>query len=388
MHQQVVLTLICLLCLGAASHAAPARPDVSGFFPTGVWFFWEDDASYINRHVDDAGKARAYYETTMRDLGTHGVNLIIANWTPRDHRGMLLDAAEKNGVKIVVHLDEINSIIGGSQPIDTPAVAETLRKAIAPIKDHPALVGYYLIDEPANNPNVAARIAAAKRLLEKIDPRRPGFSCLLGAYEDLLKTVDYRVLLIDIYPIGMAWTGDFSGYISELERGRRNAGDRPLWVIPQAFGKENAWRIPTPAEIRAQVWLALASGAKGIVYFIYQSTTGYQGEWLKGLADMQLKPMDGRWAEVGRINADIKSLAPTLLRLKPSPDKLAFPATVLANTFADPDGARYVIIANRSATKSVYVAWPHAPATDVLTHAKVTSGTSLQPGAGKLLKME
>jgi len=380
-----LLLLALVMMLFSLSSAVAGVKD---FFPTGVWYFWEDDASYINRHVDDPARARDYYESTMLDLANHHVSLIIANWTPRDHRMMMLEAARKKGIKVIVHLDEANTIIAGTEPLDSPKVLDTLRGAVAGIKDHPAVLGYYLVDEPGNSPEVAQRIAAVKKLVETLDPKHPGFSCLLGGYEDLLKIVDYRVLLIDIYPIGVNWSGDFSGYISELERGHQNAGDRPLWVIPQAFGKENAWKIPTSAEVRAQVWQAIACGARGIVYFIYQSTTGIQGEWLKGMVGMDLKPMDDRLEDIGKINSDIATLSPLLLTLKRTDDKLDLPATVLAHTFTDPTGSRYVILANRSAARPIYFKSPFPLATDVLTGAKITSGISLEPGAGKVLKID
>lgn len=384
-----LLALLVGLLVAASSvkavTTAPERP-FRDFFPTGVWYFWEDDASYINRHVDDLSRAKSYYKRTIKDLADHGVNLMIANWTPRDHRLIVLDEAAKNGVKVIVHLDEMNSLINEGKSFDE--MVSAAKKATAGIRNHPALAGYYLIDEPSTSPEVVQHIADARRAVEKADPKHPGFSCLLGAYEELLKTVDYRVLLIDIYPLGVKWNGDFSGYISELERGRRNAGDRPLWVILQAFGKPDAWKIPTPAEMRAQVWLALVKGANGIVYFIYQSTTGIQGEWLQGLVDMDLKPMDSRWAEIGRINSQLKKLGPKLLKLRPA--DFPIPVTgenLVVSSFGDESGKPYAIVVNRDTKSAVSVKWNAAAPTDVLTGRKLGTSFTLKPGDGKLLRL-
>ena len=360
------------------------RPAFTDFFPLGTWYFWENDASYIGRHTDDQAKVNEYYRRTMKDLGDHGFNLVFPCWTPHDHRQIMLDEARKNGIKAILHLDEINGVIASGEAGDKKDLFEIASSAIKDFKDHPAVAGYYMIDEPSNAPDVAQRIARARKVLEAVDPKHPGFSCLLGGYEDLLKTVDYRVLLIDIYPLGVGWNGDFSGYIHELERGARNAGDRPLWVILQAFGKPNAWKIPTPEEIRAQVWLALAHGAKGIVYFIYQSTTGYQGEWLQGLVDMDLKPMDSRLDEVGRINADIKKLAPTLPKLKPADFKLPeMPPSIVAKGFTD-GKSRFVIIANKD-TKNAVSLNLDLKSVDVLTGSPPAS--TLPPGGGMVLRV-
>lgn len=365
-----------------------APPMFNDFFPLGTWYFWEDDASYINRYTKDSVKAREYYERTMKDLGDHSFNLIFPVWTPHDHRQLMLDNAHRNGIKAIVHLDEINSVVASGE-IDRVNIFEVADNAIKGVKDHPATTGYYMIDEPNNAPEVARRIRLARQALEAVDPKHPGFSCLLGGYEDLLKIVDYQVLVIDIYPLHPNWSGDWNGYISELQRGQRNQGDRPLWVILQAFGKpNNSWKIPTPEEIRAQVWLALAHGAKGIVYFIYQSTTGFQGEWLQGMADMDLKPMDGRLDEVGRINKQITQLAPTLLKLKPTEFALpALPEQVLGKGFTDPKGAKYVIIANKDTKREAVVPWTAKGTTDVLTKSDVGAAMRLPPGGGAVLKL-
>ena len=150
-----------------------------------------------------------------------------------------------------------------------------------------------------------------------------------------MRAVELPVLLLDAYPLVSDWSGGFSDYIARLERGRRNAGDRPLWIAPQAFGKPNAWKTPAPEEIRAQVWLALAHGAKGLVHFIYQSTTGLEGDGILGLVDMDLKPIDGRLDELERLNADLDRLSPTLLSLRPAevaPPEV--PGSVVARAFS------------------------------------------------------
>ena len=368
------------------SKPAPAFSDV---FPLGTWYFWEDDATYINRYTKDMAKVKAYYEYTMKDLGDHGFNLIVPVWTPHDHRRLQLDVAQKYGIKALVHLDEINTAVASGVLPAGRNMFQLAEDAIKSVKNHPALAGYYMIDEPGNSPDMAKRIADAKQALETVDPKCPGFSCLLGGYEDLLKTVDYQVLMIDIYPLHPNWSGDWSGYIAELERGQRNAGSRPLWVIMQAFGKpNNSWMIPNAEQVRAQVWLALAHGAKGMLYFIYQSTTGFQGEWLQGLVDMDLKPMDGRLDEVGRLNANIKKIAPTLLKLKPAEFDIAVKNDlVLAKAFTDPSGARYAIVVNKDVKRSVSAHWTGALPTDVLTGLRIRSLLILKPGEGRLLKL-
>ncbi len=365
-----------------------ASPKFNNFFSTGMYYFWEDDATYINRRVDDPIKARAYYEQTIKDNADHGINLLMMVWTPKDHIQMVLDIAKKYKVKVIIHLPDIANALGSDESFYGGNIIETAWNSIKDIKNHPALAGYYVVDEPSATPEMAKRITTAKKLLEAMDPKHPSFSCLLGGYEDLLKTVDYQVLVVDIYPITPGWSRDLSGFESEVKRGIRNAEHRPLWVIPQAFGKPNVWLIPTPVELSAQVWISVANGAKGIVYFIYQSTTGFQGEWLQGMVDMQLKPIGPGWDSLTKINADMKKLAPTILKLKPA--KFTIPATtgkLIANTFIHENGAKYVILANKDLDNPISAQWKGKLPVDVLTGKEINADIKLLPGAGMLLKI-
>lgn len=366
---------------------APRRGQLDRFFPTGVWYFWESNATYINQQMDDERAVRAYYEQTLQQLADHNVNLVVANWTPPQHRKMMLDIADRLGIRVIVHLSEINSAITGTAH-DRARMFDVAREAVEQVGRHPAAVGYYIIDEPSNTPEMAGRIRLARVALEAIDPERPAFSCLLGSYEKLLETVDYRVLVIDLYPVGPNWNGDWSGYIAGLQRGQANAGDRPLWVILQAFGKPGSWKVPEPEEIRAQVWMALAHGAKGIIYFIYQSTTGIQGEWLQGMVDMDLNVPDGRLAEAGRLNSDIQILAPVLMRLKPTSfDVPDLPEGVLAKPFTD-GSSRYLFLVNTNTAQSARPSLGALRGTDVLSSTQVREAVDLQPGGGRLLRLE
>jgi hypothetical protein len=364
------------------------KPMATDFFPIGAWYFWEDDASYIHTHVDDPAVAKAYYESTLKQLGEHGINLIMADWTPHDHRQMMLDAAQRNSVKAILHLDEVNDFVANNKIENGYQLFDVAEKAIRPYKNHPALAAYYIIDEPWNTPDQTERIAFAKKVLEAMDPKHPGLSCLLNAYEETLKRVDYQALVVDIYPIGRDWKGgDLSAFAKEAERGRKNAGTRPLWVILQAFGTRGGWQVPNPTEVEAQVWLSLAAGAKGIMYFMYQSTTSKQGEWIDGWVDMDMKPKGDRLEAIGKINAMVKQLSPDLLKLQPGAFQMPIlPDSVYANGFKDAAGGRYIIVANKSTTTAASIPWT-GEAVDMLSGEKLSTTVELAPGKGRVLKL-
>jgi hypothetical protein len=101
---------------------------------------------------------------------------------------------------------------------------------------------------------------------------------------------------------------------------------------------------------------------------------------------MDLKPTDARLDEVGRINADIRKLAPILLDLKPADFALPpVPDSVLARPFTDSKGRRYAILVNKDVKNTARVKLS-APAVDMLTGTE-TLEVTLQPGGGILLRL-
>ena len=357
------------------------------FFPRGTFFINEKDSLVSRRRIDDPVVAKAYYDRTMKDLAGHGFNLVVVYWTPVDRRKMMLDSAWKYGLKVVLHLPEIASMVKSGGQVNTFDFAEHVTKVL---RSHPAVAGYYIVDEPLVGPAVIVRARLARLALEVSDPDHPSLGCIdaEGEYADVLRTVNLPVLLVVSYPLVADWSGDFSDYIAQLERARRSAGGRPLWVATQVFGKPTAWKTPAPEEIRAQVWLALAFGATGFVHFIYQSITGVEGDGIQGLVDTDLNPTDGRLDELTRINADLDRLSSTLLSLCPAefaPPKV--PGSVVARAFSGAQDSGYVIVANKDVKNAITFTWTGAAATDVLSGEEVGSQILLGPGDGKVLEL-
>jgi hypothetical protein len=83
----------------------------------------------------------------------------------------------------------------------------------------------------------------------------------------------------------------------------------------------------------------------------------------------------------------LKTLAPLLLKLKSSDGSIpSLPPSVYGNSFKDPSGTQYVIVANRSTTTEVSMPWSGS-ATDVLTGEKLEGTIVLAPGKGRVLKL-
>ena len=341
----------CPLNIDKDLNWAPAPDKVSNWFPLGVWYFWENDASYINQYVDDEKRAEAYYEKTMADLHNLGVNTVIANWTPKTHRQLMLDAAQRNQIKVIVHLDEVNSFIWSPERFSKENFVAAFREAINAVKNHPATAGYYLVDEPAPTDINIANIKLCRQIVEALDPEHPGFSCLNTGWDVIFPQVGYQVLLVDIYPVyaNRLEGGTLQNYLNSLDFAYKSAGDSPLWLIPQNFGfKPRPESIPHPNELPLLVWEGIARGAKGVISFIYQSTTEIQGERLAGIVNDDLTPMDHRYAETQTL---YKTLAPLGETLSGLTRQVEVGATVNegfdVQRFINQAGVQYLIVVNQ-----------------------------------------
>ena len=90
-----------------------------------------------------------------------------------------------------------------------------------------------------------------------------------------------------------------------VERLRTWAGpSRPVWCCIETTGIDNVSRKATPDQIRAEVWMALIRGAKGLIYFSHQFKPTFIEAGL--LADEAVA------REVARTNRRIHELAPVL----------------------------------------------------------------------------
>jgi len=203
--------------------------------------------------------------------------------------------------------------------------ANDLDTAVDAWKDHPAFYGFYLRDEPSAS-DFPALARVNRRILERAPHSVPYINLYptyanaqqLGTetYEEhverFMAEVRPRVLSYDHYALRQ--DGERPDYFRNMEI-IRDAGLRyetPFWFILLTT-PHYGYRNPSEADIRWQVYTALAYGAKGIMYFTYMTPRSEDFE--NGILDR-----DGNRTEhyeiVRRINAEIRALAPTLNSLK------------------------------------------------------------------------
>ena len=199
-------------------------------------------------------------------------------------------------------------------------------------KDNPIIVGWMHGDEPDNAqarrdgkgygpPIPPEKIVEDYKKIRERDPSRPVLLNLgqgvawdgwYGRGVRTNKPEDYPkygegcdIASFDIYP-GCHDHKDVAGKLWMVGDGVRRLRDwtgnrKPVWSCIECTRISNVERMATPAEVRAEVWMALVRGARGLIYFSHQFKPKFIEAGL--LADAEML------ASVTATNKQIASLA-------------------------------------------------------------------------------
>jgi len=295
------LAILLALVVGVVSAADPPKPagpatSAKGFltdpsvFPTAVWLqsparAADYKAIGINLYV---GLWKGPTEAQLTDLKRHGMHVICSQ--------------NEQGLK---HLDD--ATIVAWMHGDEPDNAQSLGKG----------KGY-------GPPIAPAKIVAGYERLKKADPSRPvllnlgqgvAWDKYIGRgtrtnhqedYAEYVKGCD--IASFDIYPAvhdhrdvaGKLW------FVAEgVSRLRKwTDGRKTVWNCIECTHISNPKAKATPKQVKAEVWMSLVRGSRGLIYFVHQ----FQPKFIEaGLLDD--KEMT---AAVGAINKQIHELAPVL----------------------------------------------------------------------------
>ena len=161
--------------------------------------------------------------------------------------------------------------------------SEGRAKAVAALKGHPALAGYFCADEPTADK--FEEVASVMREVMTVDTDKPCYCNILPSsvmpardYEDYvenyLRSVPVKFLSFDQYPV----VSDGSGYAMQpswynsLEINMRKAKKfrLPLWAFMLTV-KHGPYPAPTIEHLRLQAYSNLAYGAQTLQLFTYWS---------------------------------------------------------------------------------------------------------------------
>ncbi len=264
-------------------------PSDAGYFPIAVWL----------QHPKNAAKYKAA-----------GINLYVGLWKgPTEDQ---LAALKKAGMPVICHQNAVGLKHGGDVIIgwmhgDEPDNAQSRGKGKGygpPIKPDKIIADY-------------KRIRAA-------DPTRPvllnlgqgvawsgwvGRGVRTGHPEDYPEYVrGCDIASFDIYPV-VSTRPQVAGKLWYVARGVKRlkmcAGpQRIVWNCIECTRISNTKVKPTPHQVRAEVWMSIIHGSRGLIYFVHQFKPRFIEAGL--LADPEMT------AAVTKINAQVRALAPVI----------------------------------------------------------------------------
>jgi len=254
-----------------------------------------------------------------RELKECGIDYNFTSHSNVENMALAMDTANTTGVKILLHCPELET--------------ET-EKVVNRFKEHPALAGYHLKDEPWGTDfsyldNLARKIQAVDNrhfCYVNLFPNYVSSDALLPAttYREhvqlFLQEVPVQFLSFDHYPISANNSGVHSlnnKWYENLEiiSDEARKAEKPFWAFAATT---SFWTIPIPTliDLRIQVYSNLAYGAQGIQYFTYWTPPpSYPEGFHDGPIDHtgQKTPT---WYIVQQMNKEIKALSKVFLGAK------------------------------------------------------------------------
>jgi hypothetical protein len=204
-----------------------------------------------------------------QELKASGITQSFYPFTDANAVQIAIDLAQKAGVKLF---------------ISCPELATDPEKIVKRFMNHPAIAGYYLVDEPGRA--AFPTLALLVKRIRAIDDKHMCYINLLPndatitqlgvkSYQEYLDTyikeVPVQALSFDHYPI-MSTTEPLlhALWYKNLEMVSEAAkkSHKPFWAFALAVAF-TPYPVPTLGSIRLQVYSDLAYGAQAIEYFTY-----------------------------------------------------------------------------------------------------------------------
>ena len=231
----------------------------------------------------------------------HGFNLVQcfgSDPDPRESIGKHLDSCAKAGVWGAVALFNNRYLLPGDH-FDLGH----LREVVLRYKDHPALWGWDLIDEPESTVT-PERVAEAARLIRELDPNHIVWVNLCGPNRatDYLESQD--LWSFDFYPLPTLPPFSYMQWLKISDEKLR--GRRPIGSVLQTYAY-NGGRMPTPDELRCICYLHLIHDHKWLGFYSY-----YDAE-----PDLCLARDPVLWSYTRALNNELRALAPAWLDAAP-----------------------------------------------------------------------
>jgi hypothetical protein len=260
---------------------------------------------------------------------------------------------------------------------------DDFRRRIEMFRNHPALLCWDEEEGIARGDMTLDALRKVAEIVHEVDPNHP---LMIGDARDVISRITDRSKLLptDVMDLGMWWWYPFPMTLQQGDalQGEEGASanelvppaflvgaqtSKPIWTSLQAYLKNAKSRYPTPQEYRAQAYLGIISGAKGLMWYggyvdggIYHDEPAGHFKALEEVVGQlrQLSPVI--MSPSGNVPAFTPKNAAISLALKNGPDgpvlfavnRRMTPVDVVFDAAELPGGAVKVLYENRSVSAS------------------------------------
>ncbi|MDP7252764.1 MAG: hypothetical protein QGF00_24380 [Planctomycetota bacterium] len=284
-----------------------------------------------------AGPMMEGREYALHLMKKHNMNTWYLNNASPAYLKDALPAAERNGIRIIYQGGSPGALCflprrdaENTKQMFLKEIVPNAKKYIPSFAGRGGLLAWSLGEEV--QPWCVPLLTDYYALVRKLDPTHPPVFLHnnIGSAESDAVTNHPQAMTYDFYPFFLnPWHGPtnyrsaramFLGRMERFYRAARKGGSL-FWAMPQCVGMEptadqatldpphygrhpGGYKLPTPAEIRWQTYATVAIGAKGVMFYHYDSLLGPEMAGNENLTEM------------GKVFGEIKRLSPVLLRLE------------------------------------------------------------------------
>ena len=216
-----------------------------------------------------------------------------------------LDIAEAAGIKLLPRTNELRSDPEGT---------------VKRFKDHPALAGYNLRDEPdiEDFPRLAEQVRRVRAVDDehiyyinlfpsRATPKQLGIDTYQEYVDLFVETVPIKMLTFDHYPITFdGLRPEWSENLEIISEKSRETG-YPFWAFALSLAHRD-YPIPSIDHLRLQVYSNLAYGAQGIQYYRYWTIKSSRHKFHDGPIDINGEK-SVVYDRVKKVNEEIRNLS-------------------------------------------------------------------------------
>lgn len=282
------------------------------------------------------------YPTLPEEEVVKGFNVIspyqkIVPETLRERKAYM-DRCAELGMKVHYNLISVSGGTGNSSSIKDISEEERMSRLMSEIKafmDHPALLAWYIADEPNGFRIPPENLRKVYDAIKSADPWHPVSMVFMAPFLSSRNYADaLDIVIADPYPVpnrSITLAGEVTKQLTTEFKGKKS-----VWIVPQAFGGGEWWsREPSVQEIRSMTYQAIVNGAKGIQFFIRHGLNSFPKSTVM-------------WNECGRMAQEIAEITPWLLSDEEPSKKVTSGSQNIDVKSSVHDGRLLVVAVNKS----------------------------------------